>query len=152
MSLSHRVIASVARQVGSKASGSTRLLRHTSPVILHSLPQSSHLHRPEQPRPFGQIRALSSWKNSVAAKPWREHVTPDKATTPTVYTFFHKSTSTWQYVVVDPNTLDALIVDPALDYEPSSGIVSTETADGILKFIEENGFKVTRILSVFATM
>ena len=51
-----------------------------------------------------------------------------------------------QYLVVDPATSEAVIIDTVLDYDHASGTISTETADGILSFIEEKGIKVRRIL------
>ncbi|OSD06709.1 Metallo-hydrolase/oxidoreductase [Trametes coccinea BRFM310] len=84
------------------------------------------------------------------AEPWKRHVSPDPKTTPTVYTFFEKATSTWQYIVVDPNTSDAVVVDPVLDYDPNSGTISTDTADGLVSFIEHNNLRITRILETHA--
>ncbi|OBZ68185.1 Glyoxylase B2 [Grifola frondosa] len=83
------------------------------------------------------------------AEPWRRHISQDPHT-PTVYTFFEKATSTWQYIVVDPESLEALVIDPVLDYEASSGTISTETADGLISFIENNDLTVTRILETHA--
>lgn len=81
------------------------------------------------------------------AEPWKRHISPDSAT-PTVYTFFEKATSTWQYIVVDPHTREAVIVDPVLDYDANAGAISTQTADGLLAFVEVEGLKVRRILYV----
>lgn len=88
-------------------------------------------------------------KSVPPAEPWRRHVSPDEQT-PTVFTFFEKATSTWQYVVVDPHTQDAIVVDPVLDYDPNSGTISTQTADGLLSFIAHNALKVRRILYAFS--
>ena len=43
---------------------------------------------------------------------------------PGVKCFFHKDTSTCTYVVSDPATKKAMIVDPVLDYDPASGRTS----------------------------
>ncbi|KZT72193.1 Metallo-hydrolase/oxidoreductase [Daedalea quercina L-15889] len=83
------------------------------------------------------------------AEPWKRHISPD-AVTPTVFTFFEKATSTWQYIVVDPHTSEAVVVDPVLDYDASTGAISTSTADGLLAFIEVEGLKVRRILETHA--
>lgn len=79
------------------------------------------------------------------AEPWRRHPSSDSET-PTVFTFFEKATSTWQYIVVDPKTSEAVIIDPVLDYDPASGVISTATADGLVSFVEHNSLKVIRIL------
>ena len=84
--------------------------------------------------------------NKIApAEPSTRHLSTD-AETPNVFPFFEKATSTWQYIVVDPKTAEAVIIDPVLDYDPASGAVTTTTADGLVSFIEHNGMKVTRIL------
>ncbi|RDX55184.1 Metallo-hydrolase/oxidoreductase [Lentinus brumalis] len=82
-------------------------------------------------------------------QPWRRHPSSDPET-PTVFTFYEKDTSTWQYIVVDPRTSEAVIIDPVLDYDPASGVLSTATADGLVSFVEHNGLKVIRILETHA--
>ncbi|KAJ7096329.1 Metallo-hydrolase/oxidoreductase [Mycena epipterygia] len=69
---------------------------------------------------------------------------------PIVYSFFEQHTSTWQYIVSDPLTKDAALIDTVLDYEPSSGAISTTTADGILSFIEKHGLNIKYILETHA--
>ena len=68
------------------------------------------------------------------------------AQTPNVFTFFEKATCTWQYIVADPKTSKAVIVDPVLDYDPASGAITTSTADGLVAFVEHNGLQVVKIL------
>ncbi|KAH9847135.1 Metallo-hydrolase/oxidoreductase [Lenzites betulinus] len=92
----------------------------------------------------------ASVNNVPPAEPWKRHISADPETTPTVYTFFEKATSTWQYIVVDPNTSDAVLVDPVLDYDPNSGSITTETADGLVSFIEHHKLRITRILETHA--
>lgn len=67
---------------------------------------------------------------------------------PSTNPFFEKATSSWQYVVADPVILEAVIIDPVLDYDHSSGNVTTTTADGLFDFIKQNKMNVVRILSV----
>lgn len=80
-----------------------------------------------------------------AAEPWRCHFEEDPDT-PRVFTFFEKVTSTWQYVLVDSKSSEAILIDTVLDYDPASGTISTTTADGILSFVRENSLTVKRIL------
>ncbi|EAU81726.2 metallo-beta-lactamase [Coprinopsis cinerea okayama7 len=68
----------------------------------------------------------------------------------TVYSFFEDATSTWQYIVVDPATKKAVIIDPVLDYNPASGAITTETADGLLAFVKERGLDVIMLLETHA--
>ncbi|KAJ3036251.1 hypothetical protein HDV00_002965 [Rhizophlyctis rosea] len=67
-----------------------------------------------------------------------------------VYGFFEKVTSTWQYIVADPATREAFIIDSVLDYDPIPSKIATTTADGLLDFIKEENLKITRILETHA--
>lgn len=69
---------------------------------------------------------------------------------PVIHDIFENKTSTWQYVVADPNTLKAVIIDPVLDYDPATLTVSTESADALLALVAEKGYKVERILETHA--
>ncbi|KAJ7680315.1 Metallo-hydrolase/oxidoreductase [Mycena polygramma] len=71
-------------------------------------------------------------------------------TSPAVFSFFERDTSTWQYVVADPVTMDAALIDAVLDYNPASGTVTTTTADCILSFIEQRGINIKYILYAHA--
>jgi hypothetical protein len=51
---------------------------------------------------------------------------------PTVRGFFDEPTNTVSYLVFDPVTKRAAVVDPVLDYEQSTGKASTNSADAIL--------------------
>ena len=96
--------------------------------------------------PTSHARISRASANAIPpAEPWRKHQSQD-AETPTVFTFFEPATSTWQYVVVDPKTSEAVIVDPVLDYDPASGTITTSTADGLVSFVGHNGLKVSKIL------
>ncbi|KAG5342962.1 hypothetical protein C0989_005911 [Termitomyces sp. Mn162] len=69
---------------------------------------------------------------------------------PTVFAFYEKQTSTWQYLVADPITSETVIIDPVLDYDITNMTVSTSTADCLLKFIVDRCLKVLRILETHA--
>lgn len=69
---------------------------------------------------------------------------------PTIHDIFEDKTNTWQYVVADPSTLTAVIIDPVLDYDPATQVITTETADSLLSLVEERGYKVDRLLETHA--
>ncbi|KAG9228511.1 metallo-beta-lactamase superfamily protein [Amylocarpus encephaloides] len=69
---------------------------------------------------------------------------------PDVFPRFEPVTATWQYVVADPATRDAVIIDSVLDFNPASNQISTETADRLLSLVSENNLTVTRILETHA--
>ncbi|GAA5851814.1 hypothetical protein JCM8547_000065 [Rhodosporidiobolus lusitaniae] len=81
--------------------------------------------------------------------PFRTHLSPSPPT-PTAHTFFHPADSTWTYVVVDPATSHCVIIDSTLDFDLSTNTVTTSTADALLAFVEEQGYKVERILETHA--
>lgn len=69
---------------------------------------------------------------------------------PTVDSVFEKTTGTWQYVVADPATSTAVIIDPVLDFDPVSGKISTTSADSLLDVVREKGYQVDLILETHA--
>ncbi|RDW66844.1 putative metallo-beta-lactamase protein [Coleophoma crateriformis] len=69
---------------------------------------------------------------------------------PTIHSIFEEKTGTWQYVVADSSTRDAVIIDPVLDYDPATQIVSARTADSLLSLTEEMGYNIVRILETHA--
>jgi glyoxylase-like metal-dependent hydrolase (beta-lactamase superfamily II) len=64
--------------------------------------------------------------------------------------FFDDPTFTVSYVVSDPETLQAAIVDSVLDYDPDSGRSGTVSADEIVAFVNKRGLKVAWHLETHA--
>lgn len=52
--------------------------------------------------------------------------------------FFDPQTSTLTYVVSDPATRDAIVIDPVWDYDPASGKMSTVSMEPVVRYIQEN--------------
>ncbi len=69
---------------------------------------------------------------------------------PTIHPVFEPQTSTWQYLVADPTTHTAVIIDPVLDYNNSTRTVSTHSADALLSLVRANGYTVSHILETHA--
>ncbi|KAL8400968.1 hypothetical protein RB594_001115 [Gaeumannomyces avenae] len=69
---------------------------------------------------------------------------------PIIHSVFEPQTSTWQYIVADPTTKAAVIIDPVLDYDPARNAISTTTADGLLAMAEEQGYTVEWLLETHA--
>ena len=65
---------------------------------------------------------------------------------PSVTAFFDDATFTVTYVVADPDSARAAIIDPVLDYDPASGRTSTASADKVARFVGDNGLDVDWIL------
>ncbi len=66
--------------------------------------------------------------------------------TPTVHAFHDEATFTITYVVSDPATGRAAIIDTVLDFDPASGRTSTASADEVIEFVNGNGLEVDWIL------
>lgn len=69
---------------------------------------------------------------------------------PVIRAFFDEATFTVSYLVGDPATHAAAIVDPVLDFDPASGKVGTASADAILEAAQEGGWKVELVLETHA--
>jgi glyoxylase-like metal-dependent hydrolase (beta-lactamase superfamily II) len=69
---------------------------------------------------------------------------------PTIHTIFEPVTGTWQYIVADPSTNQAVIIDPVLDFNSSTATVSTASANKLLAVVNEHGYNITRILETHA--
>lgn len=72
------------------------------------------------------------------------------STKPSVKGFFDPATSTITYVVSDPATAKAAIIDPVLDYDPKSGRTETRSADEVIAFVHANNLSVEWIIETHA--
>ena len=65
---------------------------------------------------------------------------------PVIEPFFDPATSTYTYVVSDPDSRAAAILDSVLDYDPASGRLSTESADQVIAYLDEQQLQLQWIL------
>jgi glyoxylase-like metal-dependent hydrolase (beta-lactamase superfamily II) len=65
---------------------------------------------------------------------------------PDVKAFFDEPTNTVSYVVSDPGTRRAAIIDSVLDYDPASGRTSRRGADAIIAHVREAGLTADWVL------
>ncbi len=82
-------------------------------------------------------------KRKAQARARTEAAAPAKAD---IDCFFHEPTFTATYLVADPESGEAAIVDSVLDYEGSSGRTRTTHAEKVLAAVEKRGLKVAWIL------
>ncbi|HEY7754313.1 MAG TPA: MBL fold metallo-hydrolase [Steroidobacteraceae bacterium] len=73
-----------------------------------------------------------------------------KPARPEVRPFLHQPTGTWSYVVADPETRRAAVIDPVLDFDMKSGRTWTEAADAMVEFVREQRLTVDWILETHA--
>lgn len=63
-----------------------------------------------------------------------------------VKAFFDEATFTVTYVVSDPASSRAAIIDPVLDFDAASGRTSTASADQVVAYVKENKLTIDWIL------
>jgi glyoxylase-like metal-dependent hydrolase (beta-lactamase superfamily II) len=73
----------------------------------------------------------------MSAKP---HITP----------FFDEATNTVTYLVADPTTKNAAIIDPVFDYDHRSGTVDTRSIERVLEAARQDGYKIVWSLETHA--
>jgi glyoxylase-like metal-dependent hydrolase (beta-lactamase superfamily II) len=61
---------------------------------------------------------------------------------PVITPFFDEDTFTVTYVVHDPETKKAAVIDSVLDFDPNSGRTSFASADAVLAHVREQGLEV----------
>ena len=69
---------------------------------------------------------------------------------PVIKAFFDPDTFTVSYVVHDPQTMRAAIIDSVLDYDPASGRTAKASADAIAAYVAERGLSVEWLLETHA--
>ena len=69
---------------------------------------------------------------------------------PIIEAFFDEATNTISYLVADPTTHIAAVIDPVLDFDLSSGEADTASAERILAAAEQNNWRITMVLETHA--
>ena len=70
--------------------------------------------------------------------------------TPQIQAFFDEATFTVTYLVSDPATRLAVVIDPVLDFDPKAGRTSTASADKVLATAQENNLSIVWVLETHA--
>lgn len=69
---------------------------------------------------------------------------------PVIRAFFDEPTHTVSYLVADPVTRQAAVIDPVLDYDHGSGEVDTRSVEAILRAANDDGYQVVWTLETHA--
>lgn len=69
---------------------------------------------------------------------------------PEVHPFHHAASGTWSYLVLDPASRCAAIVDPVLDYEPAAARTSHASVQALAERAESLGARLEWILETHA--
>ena len=68
----------------------------------------------------------------------------------TIKHFFDPQTFTLTYLVFDPATRDAVVMDPVLDYEPGGSQTSTPSIEAVASAVENEGLRLHYVLETHA--
>ncbi|KAI2733398.1 hypothetical protein CBS147332_413 [Penicillium roqueforti] len=69
---------------------------------------------------------------------------------PRVHPFFEPKTCSWQYLVACPETKEAAIIDPVLDYDTVNFAITSESADQIIDYAMKNEYTIMMLLETHA--
>ncbi|ANU06834.1 MBL fold metallo-hydrolase [Paraurantiacibacter namhicola] len=85
----------------------------------------------------------------IAAQQVRQALS-DKGQRPSIAGFFDEATNTVSYVVHDPASGEAAIIDSVLDFEAASGRTSNGSADRIVEYVTSNDLQVAWLIETHA--
>ncbi len=69
---------------------------------------------------------------------------------PVIRAFFDEPTNTVSYIVADPATRRAAVIDPVLDYDQAGSQVDTRSVDALLRAADEQGYAIEWTLETHA--
>jgi glyoxylase-like metal-dependent hydrolase (beta-lactamase superfamily II) len=69
---------------------------------------------------------------------------------PLIRAFFDEATNTVSYLVADPVTRDAAVIDPVLDYDHATGDANVRSVEAILSSAGDAGWRIVRTLETHA--
>jgi glyoxylase-like metal-dependent hydrolase (beta-lactamase superfamily II) len=64
--------------------------------------------------------------------------------------FYDDATNTLTYVVYDPTSRDAVVIDPVLDYDPAGSEISHASVDRVTEFLRDHALELRLILETHA--
>lgn len=88
--------------------------------------------------------------NLAAAAQQIECARTSKNLRPSIAGFFDEATNTVSYVVHDPETLEAAVIDSVLDFESAAGRTSHSSADRIVEYVTANKLAVVWLIETHA--
>jgi glyoxylase-like metal-dependent hydrolase (beta-lactamase superfamily II) len=76
--------------------------------------------------------------------------TASTPTDPKIHNVFEPTSGTWQYIIADPTTSTAVIIDPVLNFDPATQAITTNAADSLLVLVKKENYKIEKILETHA--
>ena len=86
----------------------------------------------------------------AAATDQISHAAADRTLRPSIAGFFDEATNTVSYVVHDPASNEAAVIDSVLDYDAAAGRTSHGSADRIVEYVSSNNLQVTWLIETHA--
>ena len=65
---------------------------------------------------------------------------------PQISAFFDECTNSFSYLVADPASRQAAVIDPVLDFDPASGAIGTKSAERLLAAAAEQSLSIALVL------
>jgi hypothetical protein len=112
--------------------------RNATPPTLHS--------RINQDIPTQQSNLRSTYDDKISRIANSIHKARSGNTAAVIDSIYESKSGTWQYIVADPESLEAVIIDPVLDFDGATSSIGTTTADNLVSLITAKGYKIHRIL------
>ena len=69
---------------------------------------------------------------------------------PLIEAFFDEATFTVSYLVADPQTREAAVIDPVMDFDIASGEADSRSAERMLAFAQDRGWRIAMVLETHA--
>jgi len=69
---------------------------------------------------------------------------------PAIEAFFDEPTNTVTYLVADPATDEAAVIDPVHDFDPASGVIDSASVDRVLAAAGSRGWRIVMVLETHA--
>ncbi|CAK7237556.1 hypothetical protein SBRCBS47491_010018 [Sporothrix bragantina] len=124
--------------------------RHTADPVLTLQRVSARITAADSASRWMTMATTSAYTTQAAATATTEPVATASTPQPIVYNIFEPLTCTWQYIVADPATSEAVIIDPVLNYDPVTQKMSTKSADALIAQVDEKGYEIRYILETHA--
>ena len=67
-----------------------------------------------------------------------------------VHSFLHSDTETYTHVLADVEKQVCAIIDPVLDFDEKSGSTGSKSADDVIAFVRQHGWKLHYIIETHA--
>ena len=74
------------------------------------------------------------------------NLSPCSMPEPIVHALYNQNCGSWTYLIADPVTEKAVIIDPTLDYDQQTNAISTKSADQLLDMVLREGYMITLLL------